>query len=541
MTVDGSEYVPQEGDVLTVARSYAKSGNTIYPAPTKFVAVGFNSFNKEGSTAISQFSEDGGVYTVAVYGVADLENGYTIYDKNSGITAVGIADSATGTVDTTGAVLDAALSYVTPTSEKPYIIVTTTDIDGLCIHPKWSGYRDEDYEDNMEDEVELASYNSTCPLYSVGSARNIWNFNDGKLIKNIGTTAYTSEAVLALIDDGKVIGTDFDFDENYIYFVLGTPVETSAPNEQLYEANDFGVEFFVDANGIIPMKAYGATWYMTNLVDKLRRMEGLVHLDSLSGTGSENAIYECDDHIWYWKDEDGITAEWNDAFVDNYVMGNGLIFAQIPEGQVILEYRNYSNQTWRSLKMVNGVLTCMEGDTVIDTCTVGNKKQFNVNGNNSRWLKVNYQKHYIGFEASSYVCYQNVWNGNVTGGHWGIVDHYNHPYFDAVSNAGILRYNYKGQIIRTDGGVGTRTIRFNSNSGNGGRSDFYTNGTGNGPSQIYVPTTGGTQGQILQSNGNAEPTWINWIKAVKITSDAYDALVQAGTTDPYTLYLIDDE
>ena len=53
----------------------------------------------------------------------------------------------------------------------------------------------------------------------------------------------------------------------------------------------------------------------------------------------------------------------------------------------------------------------------------------------------------------------------------------------------------------------------------------------------YFPTQGGAQGQVLASNGDAEPVWETRIKAVKITSDAYEAL---AVKDPNTLYLIDD-
>lgn len=55
---------------------------------------------------------------------------------------------------------------------------------------------------------------------------------------------------------------------------------------------------------------------------------------------------------------------------------------------------------------------------------------------------------------------------------------------------------------------------------------------------VYGPTTAGSSGQIPVSSGSGAPTWQTLIKSVQITSAAYDALVQAGTTDPNTLYLI---
>lgn len=546
MTVGGDAYVPEDGDEITIDRKLVRSGNAVYPAPSKFVSVGLNSFNKDGNTVISQFSEDGGVYTVAILCVAGLANGYTIFDDNEGITGVGISDSATGTVDTTGAELDARLSYATPTEEKPYLIITTTDIDTLCVHPKWSGYRDEDFEDYMEDEIDLSSFNSSCPLYSVGETRNIWDFANEKLIRNIGTIPYSAGAVNDLLDGGKEIGVDFDFDSNLIYLVLDEPIETSAPKEQLYDASDFGVELFEDANGIIPAKAYAETWYMTNLVDKLRRMEGLVHLDSLSGTGSENTIYECDDKLWFWRDNDGIVAEWTD---NPSVLGNdngyGIVFSHIPDGQTILEFKYQYGGEWRYIKMSGDTLVLTDtGGTVISSCAVGSSAKFETQQyGNIYYINVKLEKHWIGLSPKGNVSYQNIWDGSVEGGHWVIVDHTNYPWLNiATSDEGVPKWNSKGQIVRKVRNNSSKGIQFNTNASQysaTGKIEFLTDGTNNGPSRIFVPTQGGTAGQMLISAGdNAEPTWTNWIKSVQITSAEYEALV---TKDPNVLYLIVDE
>ena len=54
---------------------------------------------------------------------------------------------------------------------------------------------------------------------------------------------------------------------------------------------------------------------------------------------------------------------------------------------------------------------------------------------------------------------------------------------------------------------------------------------------IFAPETGGTAGQVLQSNGNAAPSWTDLIKIQKITQDAYDAL---EAKDNNVLYVITD-
>lgn len=270
----------------------------------------------------------------------------------------------------------------------------------------------------------------------------------------------------------------------------------------------------------------------------------LVHLDSLSGTGSANTVYECDDKLWYWEDNGGVVAEWSDNLATiGPERGYGLIFSYIPVGQTIFEFRSSTGGDWRSIKMSGDTVVLCESDgTVISACTVGNTAQFGASQYPSnKWVNVYNTKHYIGFYPSASLSFQNIWDGTVNGGHWGIVDHSNYPFVSLSSDSGIPRWNSKGQIIKYETSVGTKNMYFNATGTSmNNRLTVLTNGTGNGPDHIFGPTDGGTSGQILQSNGNAAPVWTNWIKSVKITSAAYEALVQAGTTDPNTLYLIDD-
>lgn len=107
---------------------------------------------------------------------------------------------------------------------------------------------------------------------------------------------------------------------------------------------------------------------------------------------------------------------------------------------------------------------------------------------------------------------------------------------------GIPEWNNEGIIVGKNTGVSTKNYYVNyTGTSSSYRTTVLTNGTNNGPDRWFAPVTGGAQGQTLVSAGdNAAPVWETRIKAVKITSAAYDALVQAGTTDPNTLYLIDD-
>lgn len=107
---------------------------------------------------------------------------------------------------------------------------------------------------------------------------------------------------------------------------------------------------------------------------------------------------------------------------------------------------------------------------------------------------------------------------------------------------GIPIWNNEGVIVNKRTDVSTKTYFINSTGTTDSKGTVVlTTGANTGPNRFYAPENGGTVGQILLSSGNnVAPVWSNWIKSVKITSDDYEALVQAGTTDPNTLYLIDD-
>lgn len=91
-------------------------------------------------------------------------------------------------------------------------------------------------------------------------------------------------------------------------------------------------------------------------------------------------------------------------------------------------------------------------------------------------------------------------------------------------------WNSNGQITN---GATTRAVTDNIN--NVGHRRFSLTQTTN--YTIFAPETGGTSGQVLQSNGNAAPIWTDLIKIQKITQDAYDAL---ETKDDNVLYVITD-
>ena len=113
------------------------------------------------------------------------------------------------------------------------------------------------------------------------------------------------------------------------------------------------------------------------------------------------------------------------------------------------------------------------------------------------------------------------------------------PWWNAPGDVyNIPRINSYGQVVAYQG-YSLRNMKINT-TGNTAASFVCIGGSGL-PDKAFFATEVGTEGQVLTSTGNGAPAWATLIKSVQITSADYDALVQAGTTDPNTLYLIVDE
>lgn len=103
--------------------------------------------------------------------------------------------------------------------------------------------------------------------------------------------------------------------------------------------------------------------------------------------------------------------------------------------------------------------------------------------------------------------------------------------------SGFPVWDKNGRIVGKERDIyDTKLVKFNT-TGNSNTLIFPLQ-SGNGSIvSWYIPTQGGTAGQVLTSNGNAEPTWATMIKAQQITSADYEAL---SVKDPNTLYLLVD-
>lgn len=267
--------------------------------------------------------------------------------------------------------------------------------------------------------------------------------------------------------------------------------------------------------------------------------EGILVVDELPEVGNKDTIYSLDGVLYIWNPNAGYAASWYKPLGNTQLSeGTGLVYAYPIEGQIIFNYSRNNNA--RVFKFHNGDLVVYEADqeTVVQTITLGNTFSVTTYGS-SYTIDGVYEKNYIGFRRNNVnISIGMAWDGYVDGGHYEVFNVENHPY--TAADYGIPSWDDKGNVIRKYTSIGTKLIYVNATgTSTSNRMTVLTNGTGNGPDRWFAPVTGGNAGQMLISGGdNAAPVWSDWIKVVKITSDAYDAL---ATKDPNTLYVIDDE
>lgn len=279
--------------------------------------------------------------------------------------------------------------------------------------------------------------------------------------------------------------------------------------------------------------------------------DALVHLETLSGvSGETNVMYECDDELFWWNPDSGYCAEWNQipptgatAFGAKYF---GMSFAQIPEGTILFEYsRNNFVDNTRIIYEDGKIVAKYSTDNytaVQASAATGESMMAYVPGTTSSSYRVYFKldSHNFGFYSNSgLVKASTYWNGYIGEGHWEIVGREPYPYVP-TDKVIIPNYDERGMPASEWAGglsIGETYVNFTGATSTY-RADIIYRGTNHLPSRIFVPTSAGTEGQVLTSTGGSAPVWATIIKAVQITSDAYEAL---AVKDPNTLYLIVDE
>ena len=264
--------------VVTVVYTAAERGTIYVPQPTGFSATGFNQFDVD-TMVIDNATFTGGTIASGVNTVAycrakgGVDNGYVAYSEGEYILGIGwcaALPEVGSAVVTTGASVAASLASI-PFDNDGYVVVEVTNASDLCVHPKWSGAADTDYAEYVEpsvitfpledvEDVDLPL--KTYGMPRVGAVPDTLDLDAGIYVQRIGRLTNTPANMSTVVG----YGTDYDYDDDYIYYVLPQSVTYEVDISPDYMVNDWGTEEFLGTE--IPCTAQ--MLYSQNLRDKLR-------------------------------------------------------------------------------------------------------------------------------------------------------------------------------------------------------------------------------------------------------------------------------
>lgn len=281
ITVEGSIFA---SDIVTVDYTKKEQGTIYIAKPEKFTSTGLNIFNKNNTTNIIENATidlSGNIkaatnsWVIMVHVPYANDRGYVAYSSEYAITRIGfstVKPAIGDAVSLSGAALGAQLSvYMVP--EEGWLCVSTTDMDTLCVHPRWSGENDLVYAPYTETTITLPTTDregtnlplATYGMPSIEGVRDELNLDLKRYIQRIGVEPYSDEKLAEI----EAAGYLHDYDETYILYAL--PMFKSyyldSSISGVYTAHDYGLEEFSGGS----VTVYTDNLYGDNLKDKLKR------------------------------------------------------------------------------------------------------------------------------------------------------------------------------------------------------------------------------------------------------------------------------
>lgn len=294
ITITGT---PLNGDEIVVTYIEGTPNSTItanYTAPsqgiikvakpTSFVSTGYNQFNKDStdfyltdaSIENGEIISSTGTYVCFCKAIPGAPWGYIAHSVGGYIIDGGWCETLPQIGVTLNQVqeeqdLNTTELYSITFDSIGYFVVAVSNKDDLCIHTRWDSEEDEVDEEYTPPSVITLPTQDTegniLPLGNYGmpavyNTADRLNLETSTYIQRIGRYENTTENMNTVI----AMGVPYDWDINYIYYVLSTPVTYSVDTNSLYVVNDFGTEEFTGT-----IVAVGAeTIYGENLRNKLK-------------------------------------------------------------------------------------------------------------------------------------------------------------------------------------------------------------------------------------------------------------------------------
>lgn len=278
-TITITSIVGTPNSTLTVDYTAPYQGTINVATPTVFSATGFNQFDKNSmvltnaSFSGGKIIQNTGTYACYCHAKGGVDNGYVAYSESDAILDIGwCANIPTIGADiiTTGQSVSDSLASI-PFDDDGYVVVIASSTADICIHPKWSGSADTEYaeyvapstitiptQDSDSNDLPTATYG----MPKIGAIADRINLDAGTYIQRIGRLTNTSSNM----DYVTSLETGYDYDDNYIYYVLPNTITYNIDIDPIYTVNDWGTEEFLGTT--IPLSAQ--LLYGQNLRDKLR-------------------------------------------------------------------------------------------------------------------------------------------------------------------------------------------------------------------------------------------------------------------------------
>ena len=322
-----------------------------------------------------------------------------------------------------------------------------------------------------------------------------------------------------------------------------TASEVTATTTGTISGEDFLMEYKDGSdNTIIAFENAGKYWTCQSYSDS---MQDYIFIDvpfEANWTGATVTTYKTAEGVWQYVEGEHKIGKFSPVtFESDEFEAFGFVYFGDFASSIEIYTARYSTQNTTKKSVVintNGEVEVYDRNGILEqTISQGYTGDTTFNSYNHLYIYNDLANGYVGFEKGRLIRSRQIYD-TVSASGWVNIEH-NEPYpwiRNANANKGIVKVNQNGQVVEKYD-VQVRTVKFNT-TGYSAPSLVVRDTTGL-PNNLFAPTTGGDAGQVLTSTGDSsEPTWATLIKSVKITSDAYDALV---TKDPNTLYLIVDD
>ena len=251
ITVSGT---PENSDTITVTYAKEVRGTITQSNPQSFVATGWNL--AKYTTAYSGYTN---LAKVKKY---SADRGYGI----SG-TYTSIYYSATLTGEKTAVTVTAGKFQI---SADGYIWLTGGNNTDTAIWITWEDWLNEPnggtweaYSDTVIDLSGVMGLYFSNGLMKAGGYQDEINLSTGKAYSRVARLAYSAENLATVI----ALGTDYEYDEDYIWYGKASADEYTITTGNSYAVNDHGTEYFTGTDiGVYALQIYG-----NNLKNKLER------------------------------------------------------------------------------------------------------------------------------------------------------------------------------------------------------------------------------------------------------------------------------